>query len=465
MNSCHLRTVAGSLAIGGCLLVSTCPGFAQSTLLVTTFTNPAPDDIRLFGYSVAAVGNDRVVVGAPNYFPGTGRAGTAYLFNSSGDLITTYTNPVPVADDAFGFSVAAVGSERVIIGAYGAAIDGPKAGAAFLFNTSGTLLTIFTNPAPGVSGYLGAAVAAVGHDKVIVSAPGDDINGPHVGVAYLFQTNGALLTTFTNPTPAAADGFGTSVATFGSDRVLIGAGYDVNATAIGAAYLFSTNATLLTAFTNPTPSPGDRFGYPLVAVGDDRVLVGANADDAGAAEAGAAYLFNTNGALLTVFTNPAPAPRGGFGFAVAALGNDQVVIGAVRSTDDVPGPGDTYIFNTQGVLLSGATNSDGAPAETVGKSVAVLTPEQLVVGSPGMDGGAAFLYRIMSPSLSIGFSHPSAATISWPAPSSGWVLQENSDLFGAGSWSNCTNNISDNGAFKQVIVTPIGRRFYRLLRE
>src|SRR5437867_3147251 len=63
-----------------------------------------------------------------------------------------------------------------------------------------------------------------------------------------------------------------------------------------------TGFPLLT-FTNPTPAVDDRFGYSVAAVGTDRVLIGAPLDDTGATNAGAAYLFSTNGALLATFTN------------------------------------------------------------------------------------------------------------------------------------------------------------------
>jgi hypothetical protein len=110
---------------------------------------------------------------------------------------------------------------------------------------------------------------------------------------YLFSANGTLLTTFTNPAPVAFDLFGYSVAAVGTDRVLIGArSDDAGVRDAGAAYLFSTNGTLLTTFTDPTTGGGDDFGWSVAAVGSDRVLVGAIQDDTGANNAGAVYLFN-----------------------------------------------------------------------------------------------------------------------------------------------------------------------------
>ncbi|HEY9171169.1 MAG TPA: FG-GAP repeat protein, partial [Verrucomicrobiae bacterium] len=133
--------------------------------------------------------------------------------------------------------------------------------------------------------------------------------------------NWFLATTITNPTPATSDYFGYSVAAVGTDQVLIGAYRDdTGATDAGAAYLLRTDGTLLTTFTNPTPVADDNFGYSVAAVGTDRVLIGAYRDDTGADNAGAAYLFSTSGTLLTTFTNPTPVASDNFGISVSAVG-------------------------------------------------------------------------------------------------------------------------------------------------
>lgn len=68
-----------------------------------------------------------------------------------------------------------------------------------------TLLTVFTNPTPVTGDYFGSSVVAVGADRVLIAAPWDNTGATWAGAAYLFSLNGALLTTFTNPTPAAND--------------------------------------------------------------------------------------------------------------------------------------------------------------------------------------------------------------------------------------------------------------------
>jgi hypothetical protein len=115
-------------------------------------------------------------------------------------------------------------------------------------------------------------VAAVGRDRVLISAPGTDTSS--TGAGYLFSTNGVLITNFKNPDLTATFGFGYSAAAMGNNRVLIGDSV--------AVHLFSTNGTLLTTFTL---APDNYFGA-VTAVGSDRVFMGS---DAGGPEA--AFLF------------------------------------------------------------------------------------------------------------------------------------------------------------------------------
>ena len=64
--------------------------------------------------------------------------------------------------------------------------------------------------------------------------------------------------------------------------------------------LHPNNYIPLTTITNPSPVPNGLFGSSVAGVGDDRILIGAS----GNSDKGKAYLFSTNGLLLTSFTNP-----------------------------------------------------------------------------------------------------------------------------------------------------------------
>jgi len=480
--------------------------FSTNGTLLNTFTNPLPTSGDEFGFTLAAVGSDRVLIGSPFGDVASVNAGAAYLFHTSGALITTFTNPSPSGNDFFGIAVAAMGGDRVLIGASSGDEGGFNVGSVYVFSTNGTLLNFVSNPtpeqndkfgqalaavgsnrilvanvgedtgarntgeaylftpesfSPGIAAEavragaitsaslaagavtttaladdtvtaakmntvagsfvvtipnptaaggdnFGASVAGVGNDRLLVGAYLDGLGAVAAGAAYLFDTSGALLTTFANPTPAAGENFGVSVAALGTDRVLIGARFgSEGATDAGSAYLFSVSGALLTTFTNPTPAAADHFGEELAALGTDRVLISAYQDDTGAIDAGAAYLFSTNGALLTTFTNPAPALFDNFGSAVAALGTDRVLIGAWKDDVGAPDAGAAYLFSTNGTLLTTFTNPAPASNEFFGISVAAMGSDRVLIGAfrDANNTGAAYLFSTNGALLTT-FSNP-----------------------------------------------------------
>ncbi len=353
-----------------------------------TLTNPNPVAGSEFGWSVAAVGTDRILIGAPAENTSAINAGAAYLFSTHGDLITAFTNPTPAEGDFFGRAVAAVGTDRVLISAYLDDTGARDAGSVYLFKTNGVLLTTLTNPAPAFD-FFGESVTAVGTDRVLIGASLADKGATDSGAAYLFTTSGNLLTTFTNPKPEPNAFFGHSVAAVGTGHVLISAPRG----ATGAAYLFSTNGTLLRTFTSPRRA--DQFGSSVAGVGTDRVLIGANMDHTGAPYAGAAYLFSTTGALLTTFTNLIPASTR-FGEAVAAMGTDHLLIGAPFASTGADGAGAVELFSTKGTWLNSLANPSPVASGNFGGSVAVVGTEFVLIGAWRNEPESAYLFKIDS---------------------------------------------------------------------
>jgi uncharacterized delta-60 repeat protein len=74
----------------------------------------------------------------------------------------------------------------------------------------------------------------------------------------------------------------------------------------------------------------------------------------------------------------------------------------------------------------------------------------------------ARLYGDSRPSLNITRSN-AAVIISWPSPSTGFTLQQNTNSVATANWSDVLTTPTDNGATKTVIVNlPTGNRLYRL---
>ena len=142
-----------------------------------------------------------------------------------------------------------------------------------------------------------------------------------------------LSSAYTNPSPASYEYFGSVVAAVGEDKVIIGAEFDgTGAPVAGAAYLFGTNGALLATYTNPIPASGEQFGCALASVGTNRIAIGALFDNSGVSGSGAAYLYDLKGTRVLTFTNPAAVGGDYFGDSVAAVGPDRVLIGATRKS-------------------------------------------------------------------------------------------------------------------------------------
>jgi hypothetical protein len=67
------------------------------------------------------------------------------------------------------------------------------------------------------------------------------------------------------------------------------------------------------------------------------------------------------------------------------------------------------------------------------------------------------------PSLSIQLTAPNVVAVSWPSPSTDFVLQQNTNGLSSVNWSNVTATIQNDGTNKTLEVSPTGQsRFYRL---
>jgi len=209
---------------------------------------------------------------------------------------------------------------------------------------------------------------------------------------------GDLLVSYPNPEPHSKDWFGGSVAAVG-DRPLIGAsGSNAYATDAGAAYLFPSSGTL-PSNTWHGAAAGDGFGYSVAARGND-VLVGALYANG---NAGGAYIYDGSTSLEKFpIVNPTPNPSepGGerFGNCVAAIGNN-ILVGALW---DNPGGaamcGAVYLYDgTSGALLHTFQPPTIAERQFFGFSVTAVGNNQVLIGAQcdnthGFDTGAAYLY-------------------------------------------------------------------------
>jgi hypothetical protein len=382
--------VSNSVVRGAVLIYST-------NSLLGTLVNPVA--IGGFGTGLAALDSARFAVGAPsNTF------GRVYLYafstnTGTATLLATVNNPSNQLCQ-FGASIAPVGSQWFLAGAPHFNVGtNNSAGVAYLFHTNGSLALTITNPTPARLELFGGAVAGVGPDRFVLGAPAASIGtATNGGIVYLYSTNGTLLRVIDNPNPRRGDLFGTSVADVGLDWFAVGAmGVDhVSATATnldsGAVYLYNSSGTQLRVIRHPFPGPvglaAEYFGRSVSRLGQDRLLVVAAFDafDLVQNSRGALYIYDLNSAgLLATVTNPDPLPfYHEFAAGVAALGSDRFVLTG-NPPLGLPGSGSVYYYDA-GVAQYALGQQIPPPPN--------LPLADLVESGPEIDPpGAAFWHR------------------------------------------------------------------------
>ncbi|MEL6928783.1 MAG: filamentous hemagglutinin N-terminal domain-containing protein, partial [Cyanobacteria bacterium J06600_6] len=386
----------------------------DGTALSSIFS-PAPEseqaDIAGFGISVATVGEDLLIGSPANISGGFNNAGQAFLFDRSGNALRTYNNPEPVQGGFFGFAVAAVGSDELLVGAPRNSIGGedggiPEAGQVFLFDkTSSEPIETYDNPNPGAAFIsegtftgavpiadtnFGAALAVADSNRFLVGAPGHTVTVEEAeetafaraGQAFLIGRDGATITTFNNPNPSVdgngkgtGNSFGTSIASLSGDSAAVGAPRNENGT--GQVFIFDLDDSNAQQTIDNPEAEGSRFGQSLAEIaGDgDRLAVGASRNSDG----GQVYLFDLGDTdePITTLSNPDTA-GGDFGDAIAGAGEDRLLVGARSNSGGV---GQAFLFDTDSSQPVETFDNPSSNGGSFGTSVASLGAESVLIGA------------------------------------------------------------------------------------
>jgi len=256
------------------------------------------------------------------------------------------------------------------------------------------------------------------------------------------------LNTLAPPSGASGDLFGWSVAAY-AGMVLVGAPCsDAGAEDAGAAYLFDTvTGSVLQTLPNPAPERGDQFGL-AVSIALEKILVGTPYDNLGVNNAGTAYLHDgDNPSIVTILQNPAPAIGDLFGRSVAAS-EDYLAIGVPFDDSAGVDAGRVYLFNASTTALIRAFQSPNPSAgEYFGWSLA-FAGSRILVAAPGgdvggPDAGAAYVFETSTGSL--------LYTLQKPLPVAGdyfgWSVAATQGEFLVGAIGDDTGAVNSGGVY------------------
>jgi cysteine-rich repeat protein len=325
----------------------------------------------------------------------------------------------PAADDRFGYSVSISGNTAVV-GAYRNDDAGTSSGSAYVFerNQGGAdnwgevrKLTASDAAAGDLFGYS----VSIHGNTIVVGAYGNDASS---GSAYVYERNQGGVDNWGEVrklTAAAGDFFGISISIEEATVVVGAPGNDDAGTSSGSAYVFernqggSDNWGEVRKLTASDAYPDSAFGRS-VSLSGDTLVVGSDINDAGALNAGAAYVFerNTGGTdnwgESRKLTAPDAAEFDNFGSSVSISG-DTVVVATPRTEDAGPETGSAYVFarNVGGADAWGFVQkliaSDAAAFDDFGADVSVAG-DRVLVGAPGagdVSGGAVYVLNTNCP--------------------------------------------------------------------
>jgi hypothetical protein len=372
---------------------------ATPTVHTIALVNPTPALGDYFGYSVAISGT-RILIGVHGDDTGATDAGSAYVYDLASATPTepsaTLNHPILAAMDHFGTSVAISGS-RLVVGA-------PNAGHAYVYDLASVTpkvpVATLNAPNASLSGGFGYAVA-VSDARVAIGMPG--IGDGSAGSAFVYDLAGATpavpVFTLTNPTPAFNDNFASSLAIVGTTVVIGTPADDTGAFDAGSTYVYdlaSANPTVpVLTLTNPSPAARDSFGHS-VAIAGSRVIVGAPNDDLWEYATGSAYVYDRSSATPAVpiarLPNPNPASGGNFGYSLG-ISETRLLITAPGNS---AGRGSAFVYELMSARpfapVLALTNPTSTMLGTGGFGYAAALSGALV--AVGTSGGAAFVYDL-----------------------------------------------------------------------
>jgi hypothetical protein len=308
-----------------------------------------------FGVAVD-INNSYFAVSAPNEDDASGlNSGKVYVYNTSnGTLAGTINNPNAYgtsANDNFGSSLK-IYENYLIVGASreddASIVD---SGKTYVFNIT-TRALLYTLNKPNSTEYQFGRNVSADNNYLAVSA---------YNTVFVYNiTDGTLLHTLGNPEPDANSVYGDDLLISGN-YLIVGAPFNnaPSLADIGKVYVYNvTTGTLLYTLVAPQSSPSEvqsLFGNSMAAK-NNYLFVGAEGADfpdfITQFDSGKVYVYNlgTGSLIYTIDNLNATGNKSGDRFGVVAVTNDRIIIGARAEDTIADNSGCVYIFQANALL-------------------------------------------------------------------------------------------------------------------
>ena len=420
-------------------------------------------------YALAVDANGDVYVTGDSFSSSSSSDYATIKYSNAGVALWTnrYNGPGNGSDGAVAMALDSNGN--VFVTGHSTSSGGSLDYATVKYSSTGVPLWTNRYNGPGNGTDQATAVAADSNGNAIVTglSPGNNFWPDYATIKY--SSAGVPVWTNRYNGPANADDEAFAVAADSSGNVFV-TGYSSGS---GSGYDYLTikySSAGVPLWTNRYNGfGGDDAAHAIAVDGSGNVLV--TGYSSGAASGYDFLTIKYSGAGVPLWTNRYNGPDNTTdqATALAVDGNGNVFVTGFSFSSANGYEYATIAYSSTGAPLW--TNRCNGPVDNPSYSKAALAVDRrgdvFMTGySPGIGSSYDYIairYSIMLPSLTIARTSTNTVAVSWPSPSTGFGLQQNTNGLGSVNWSNVVTTPNDSGTIKTVIVKPpAGSSFYRL---
>ena len=316
--------------------------------VIATLQSPVPSDVGWFGSDLVLYEDTLLVIGW-NADPGDLKnVGGAYIYDSNWNLVATLQAPSLMATEKF--ISADMWGDTIAIGSETNVEDIQLAGSVYIFDSEGVLLTTIQSPEPELEGHFGWELCLCRDILLVPEIWIIDKGVTNAGVVHVFNSEGDFLRTIRSPSPTLLGTFGISIDA-NDEFILVGElGLSDKPSNDSNVHVYDIDYNLVTTLYSPDNQDRSFFGNS-VTISGDHVVIGerwASVEDY--EMAGRAHIYDTGWNLVATLQSPTPEDNAEFGFSVA-IGGGLVVVGELKWDVETMNEGKAYVFDLEGNLI------------------------------------------------------------------------------------------------------------------